>query len=153
MVDNNSTDNTLSAVEEYRDVLPIRYVFEPQQGLSHARNRAVQEAGGDLIVFTDDDVRVDPRWLAEYESAAQQFTDATFFGGTIELRFSCTPPRWLRNNLSRFKTAYACRSIDPGTLIIRRRAGPAVRRERGVSAGACSPRLASHLSLAVSAPT
>jgi glycosyltransferase involved in cell wall biosynthesis len=121
VVDNNSTDNTLSTVEEYRDVLPIRYVFEPQQGLSHARNRAVQEAGGDLIVFTDDDVRVDPRWLAEYASAAQEFPDPTFFGGTIELRFSCDPPRWLGDNLVSFRTAYAYRSIDPGTLIIRRR--------------------------------
>jgi glycosyltransferase involved in cell wall biosynthesis len=121
VVDNNSTDDTLPAVEEYRDLLPIRYVFEPRQGLSHARNRAMQEAGGDLIVFTDDDVRVDPRWLAEYASAAQEFPDATFFGGTIDLCFACHPPRWLRNNLSLFQTAYACRSVDPGTIMISRR--------------------------------
>jgi glycosyltransferase involved in cell wall biosynthesis len=121
VVDNNSTDDTLLAVEEYRDVLPIRYVFEPQQGLSRARNRAVQEAGGDLIIFTDDDVRVDPSWLAEYASAAQQFPEATFFGGTIDLCFACHPPRWLRNNVGIFKTAYASRSVDPGTMIISRR--------------------------------
>jgi glycosyltransferase involved in cell wall biosynthesis len=121
VVDNNSTDDTRAAVEEHRDALPVRYVFEPRQGLSHARNRAVQEAGGDLIIFTDDDVRVDPRWLAEYASAAQQYPEAAFFGGTIDLRFPGTPPRWLRNNLSKFRTAYACRSIDPGTMVIRRR--------------------------------
>lgn len=121
VVDNNSADDTFSVVEEYRDALPIRYVFESQQGLSHARNRAVQEAKGDLIIFTDDDVRVDPRWLAEYVGAAERFPNATFFGGTIDLRFSCDPPRWLGNNLSRFRTAYAHRSLDPGTLIIGRR--------------------------------
>jgi glycosyltransferase involved in cell wall biosynthesis len=121
VVDNNSTDDTVTVVEGYRDALPVRYVFEPRQGLSHARNRAAQVAGGDLIIFTDDDVRVDPRWLAEYASAVNRFPEATFFGGTIDLRFPCTPPRWLRNNLSRFQTAYACRSIDPGTIVIRRR--------------------------------
>lgn len=121
VVDNNSSDDTLSAVEEYRDVLPIRYAFESRQGLSHARNRAVEEASGDLIIFTDDDVRVDPCWLAEYATAQQQFPDATFFGGTIDLRFTCDLPRWLGNNLSRFRTAYAYRSIDPATLIIKRR--------------------------------
>lgn len=121
VVDNNSTDDTSSVVEAYRDVLPIRYVFEPRQGLSYARNRAVQEAGGGLVIFTDDDVRVDPRWLAEYAAAERRFPDATFFGGTIDLHFPCAPPRWLRNNLGRFRTAYAARSIDPGTLIIRKR--------------------------------
>lgn len=121
VVDNNSTDDTTSVVEEYRDALPARYVFEPRQGLSYARNRAVQEASGDLIIFTDDDVRVDPRWLAEYASAAHRFPEAAFVGGTIALRFPCTPPRWLRNNLSRFNTAYACRSLDPETMVIRRR--------------------------------
>lgn len=120
VVDNNSTDDTRAAVEEYRDALPIRYAFEPRQGLSHARNRAVQEAGGDLIIFTDDDVRVDEQWLAEYAIAERRFPGAAFFGGTVDVCFTCHPPRWLRNNLSRFRTAYAYRSVDSGTLIISR---------------------------------
>ena len=41
----------------------IRYVREPRPGLSCARNRAIAEAGGEIVAFTDDDVRVDELWL------------------------------------------------------------------------------------------
>jgi glycosyltransferase involved in cell wall biosynthesis len=41
----------------------VRYVREPRPGLDWARNRAIAEAGGDVIAFTDDDAAVDPGWL------------------------------------------------------------------------------------------
>jgi O-antigen biosynthesis protein len=41
----------------------VRYRVEPRPGLDWARNRAVVEAGGDIIAFTDDDVVVDPGWV------------------------------------------------------------------------------------------
>ncbi len=42
----------------------VRYVREPRPGLDWARNRAITEAGGDIIAFTDDDVTVDPGWIS-----------------------------------------------------------------------------------------
>lgn len=39
------------------------YICEEQPGLDHARNRAISIATGDVIAFTDDDVRVDSDWL------------------------------------------------------------------------------------------
>jgi O-antigen biosynthesis protein len=41
----------------------VRYVRESRPGLDWARNRAIAEAGGDIIAFTDDDVAVDPGWI------------------------------------------------------------------------------------------
>jgi O-antigen biosynthesis protein len=41
----------------------VRYVVEPRPGLDWARNRAIMEARGDIIAFTDDDVVVDPEWI------------------------------------------------------------------------------------------
>ena len=42
----------------------VRYVVEPRPGLNWARNRAVLEARGEIVAFTDDDVSVD-RWWAD----------------------------------------------------------------------------------------
>lgn len=41
----------------------VRYIQEPRQGSSFAKNRGVAEARGEVIAFTDDDVIVDPWWL------------------------------------------------------------------------------------------
>ncbi|MCK9901044.1 glycosyltransferase family 2 protein [Frankia sp. Cpl3] len=42
----------------------FRYVREDRPGLSHARNRGLSAASGAIIAFTDDDVAVDPWWVA-----------------------------------------------------------------------------------------
>lgn len=41
----------------------VRYVREARPGLDWARNRALAEARGEIVAFTDDDARPDPRWL------------------------------------------------------------------------------------------
>jgi GT2 family glycosyltransferase len=41
----------------------VRYVREPRPGLDWARNRAILEAKGEIIAYTDDDVAVDPGWV------------------------------------------------------------------------------------------
>jgi GT2 family glycosyltransferase len=97
IVDNNSTDNTLEVVEAFRKVLPIRYVWEGQQGLARARNRAVADCRGDILLFTDDDVLLGPDWLAAYRDAFQRFPDADYFGGRILPNWGNAKPRWLRD--------------------------------------------------------
>jgi GT2 family glycosyltransferase len=42
----------------------VRVVVEPEPGISRARNRGLWEANGEIVVFADDDVDVDPNWLA-----------------------------------------------------------------------------------------
>lgn len=61
VVDNApQTDATQTLVAQYPTV---RYVCEPRPGLDWARNRAVLEAQGDIIAYTDDDVVVDANWV------------------------------------------------------------------------------------------
>jgi GT2 family glycosyltransferase len=42
----------------------VRWVHEPRQGLSFARNAGLAAATGTFVVFTDDDVLVDEHWVA-----------------------------------------------------------------------------------------
>src|SRR5271156_2755228 len=58
VVDNNSRDATRSVVEEFwwRDPSRFRYLFEPKQGKSNALNAGIQQARGEILAFTDDDV-------------------------------------------------------------------------------------------------
>lgn len=83
LVDNNCTDDTAAVVEKHAKALPIRRVVEPKQGHSHARNRAVDEARGEMILWTDDDVLASENWLAEYARVARAFPEAGYFGGQV----------------------------------------------------------------------
>ena len=66
VIDNNSRDHTAAVVAEFAASHPApRYIREEQQGLDHARNRALTEARGEIIVFGDDDILVKPDWLAQ----------------------------------------------------------------------------------------
>src|SRR4051812_4974498 len=73
VVDNNCTDRTVEVVHSFRGRLPIRLVEEKVQGLAHARNRAVVDSRGALIVFTDDDIVFESGWLAAYAAASKEF--------------------------------------------------------------------------------
>src|SRR5215207_383576 len=59
VIDNNSRDHTRAVVAEFATGHPApRYIRETAQGLDHARNRAILEARGDVILFGDDDILV-----------------------------------------------------------------------------------------------
>ena len=55
----------------------IRYLREDRPGASWARNRGLEEARGDIVVFTDDDAIADPGWLA---ALARGFTRGSRVG-------------------------------------------------------------------------
>jgi glycosyltransferase involved in cell wall biosynthesis len=54
----------------------VRYTREPKPGLDFARNRAIQEATGELLSFLDDDVVVDRGWLKGLQEAWTENPDA-----------------------------------------------------------------------------
>ena len=95
IVDNNCTDGTSNVVEAFREKLPIRRVTESRQGLAHARNRAVADFRGDVLLFTDDDIRFGAGWLTAYRDAIRRFPDADYFGGRILPDWGQTKPRGL----------------------------------------------------------
>lgn len=63
VVDNGSTDGTPTFLKQARCSIPLRHEVETKPGLSRARNAALAHARGRVLVWTDDDVVVDPDWL------------------------------------------------------------------------------------------
>lgn len=96
VVDNNSADQTRQVVEEASRTFPgrIRYCFEPRGGKAHAMNAGLREARGEILVFTDDDLYVDPAWLRNLSAA---FDDPAILGagGRILPANDVVLPRWL----------------------------------------------------------
>lgn len=100
VIDNNSTDHTRAVVAEFSGALPSpRYIHEPQQGLDYARNRAITEARGEIILFGDDDILVQPDWIVQM--AAPLMADAGTrrigaIGGEVIPVFPDGLPDWVR---------------------------------------------------------
>ena len=81
VVDNAPSDpRTLDLVSSLSEV---RYVCEPRPGLNFARNRALKEAGGQLLAYLDDDVVVDSGWLSGLQEAWFQNPAAGAFTGMV----------------------------------------------------------------------
>lgn len=81
IVDNAPTD---SATRELVARHPrMRYVCEPRPGLDWARNRAIREARGDIVAFTDDDVSVDPAWVRAIAGAFDEEPHAMCVTGLV----------------------------------------------------------------------
>jgi len=99
VVDNNSSDDTRDAVLAARDTFPapLRYLAEPEQGRSPALNAGIRIAQGDIIVTTDDDVRVDADWL---DRAGAGLADhaCDFVGGRVLPIWGGPRPSWLTNH-------------------------------------------------------
>ncbi len=143
VVDNNSADGTAAVLARHAGRLPLVPLTESKQGHSHARNRAVAAARGALILWTDDDVLVDPEWLARMTAAAGAHPEAQFFGGPIRpwfgeavspvggrgrvaqffggpIRpwFESPPPAWLKDNLDVLGFCFALIDHGPVTHVL-----------------------------------
>jgi glycosyltransferase involved in cell wall biosynthesis len=95
LVNNRCTDDTDHVVAGYLKHLPLIYVYEPTQGLSIAKNKGLQTAKGQLVIFTDDDVRVCPEWIETYLKSFLEHPNKTFFGGPVESEYESQPNREL----------------------------------------------------------
>ena len=64
VVDNGSTDDTSEVLEATSiENLPLQRVVEPTPGVACARNAAIRNADGEVLLWLDDDVRVPLNWL------------------------------------------------------------------------------------------
>jgi glycosyltransferase involved in cell wall biosynthesis len=98
IVDNASTDGTASLVQGVVRAHPtVRVVCHPELGVSHARNRALAEARGRLVLFLDDDAMARDGWLEAYRRFFRNLPSprVAAAGGRIFPRYEGPVPVWV----------------------------------------------------------
>lgn len=109
VVNNNSSDATVEVASGFRTRIPtLTVVLEQKQGLSHARNRGIQEATGDLLVFLDDDVDLGPDWLAHLTQPFADDDKVAATGSRVLPHGTGVLPDWLPRQY-----AYLASVFDP----------------------------------------
>jgi glycosyltransferase involved in cell wall biosynthesis len=98
VVNNNCTDDTDRVCGEFSTRLPLRLLHETTPGQSFARNLAIREATGARIAWTDDDVLVDPGWLARLDECLTTW-GADWVFGPSEPEWPGPPPSWYSKRL------------------------------------------------------
>ena len=114
VVDNNSSDATPTVVAEAAKTFPVelRYLFEKEQGRSAALNAGIRVARGEIIVVTDDDVRVQPEWLENAAAALEEF-QCDYLGGKALPIWGGQRPDWLPNRGGRHWAVIALLDYGP----------------------------------------
>jgi GT2 family glycosyltransferase len=103
--DNDSEDGTWELVQRIGKnfPLPIKLLKVKRPGKSAALNEAVRAADGRILVFLDDDVTLDCRWL---EASEKFFAQTTYqvAQGRIQLQSPDADDPQVRKLLQRFRT-------------------------------------------------
>lgn len=97
VVDNNSTDNTVQLLADYKAMHPdynFSYFTEHNQGVAYTRTRCAKEAKGEIVAYLDDDSTAQPGWLSSIVSFFDANPDTWSVGGKITPRFLTGIPDW-----------------------------------------------------------
>jgi glucosyl-dolichyl phosphate glucuronosyltransferase len=97
IVDNNSSDHTRQVVEELKSksVVPIRYFFEPRQGVHYARNCVVNYTQSEILYYTDDDMIADVDLLKEIVKPFSYDVKVAAVTGRVLPKWGQEPPQWV----------------------------------------------------------
>ena len=113
VVDNVPRDrHTRTAVTILAESGPVRYFTEDKPGSASARNRALPEARGEFLVFTDDDAIVDRHWLAEIVQGFRAAPKVDAVSGLLAPRHLDTPARVWFEQYGGFSRGYTQRIFD-----------------------------------------
>lgn len=99
IVDNDPAGGARELVEGWGSPI-LRYAHESTPGIAAGRNRALDEATEDLLVFVDDDEMPQPGWLAALVAAFEHYRPAAVVGPVVRTYEGQTHP-WIEAGIFR----------------------------------------------------
>ncbi|WP_185282716.1 glycosyltransferase [Hymenobacter sp. NBH84] len=99
LINNNSTDNTVQVGrqewQKYAASAPLRVIDAPTPGLSAAREKGIEEAAYDFLIFCDDDNWLAPGYVQKAYELLQAHPRVAAIGGNNLGVYEAAPPDWL----------------------------------------------------------
>ncbi|MFT2010415.1 glycosyltransferase [Pontibacter sp. 13R65] len=98
IIDNASTDNTSEIAaaewEKSQCKAPFSLLYQPKQGLTFARELALEKSKYEFVLFCDDDNWLNPDYINVAYDLMLQYPSIGVLGGCGELVFEVSPPPW-----------------------------------------------------------
>ncbi len=100
VLDNLSKDNTQEITENWAEKTQgqVKFISQPEIGLTKSRNKAMEIAKGDFVIYLDDDAKPSPTWLDGYAELLTNHPNCDAAGGPVILEWETHRPSWLREN-------------------------------------------------------
>lgn len=92
VVAENGSNVAKKSVEAYKDKLPIVYSHHEVGNKSRTLNEVIETIKEDaLLLFFDDDIKISPNLIQQYENAINKFGRGYYFGGGLEPEYEKEP--------------------------------------------------------------
>jgi len=96
VISDGSTDGTDAYLEALHSTMRLRWFSQANQGPAAARNAGIREAGGEFIVFIDDDVVAEPQLLGEHARSHHQASQDVVVLGPLLTPVGFDMAPWVR---------------------------------------------------------
>ena len=111
LVDNASYDATPAILADHAKRHGWQVLSEQRRGKSYALNTAIEAASGRFLVFMDDDIIPDRRWLKAFFEVSRKQPEVGVFAGQIRPNWPGDVPSWLQRMADEGR-ACGCTAVD-----------------------------------------
>lgn len=98
VIENGEKHNAEATCAQHKR-LPIKYIYQREQGLVNARNRGIEESFSENLLFLDDDIELKETAIQAYNNAITKHGSNSYYSGPLIPNYECIPPEWLKEFL------------------------------------------------------